>query len=122
MSTPRAIPILPSSSLSATAAFYARLGFVECGRWENEYLIVERDGLELHFFPLAEVDPATSNWMCFLRVEDSAALYEEFSRLGLPLGCFGAPRVQGPPDADGEFAVIDPDGTLLRIGTLRQRS
>ena len=52
--------------------------------------------------------------------EDADALFAEFERLGLPSA--GVPRLHGAPeDSDHglrEFAVVDPDGNLLRIGSL----
>lgn len=114
----QAAPILPSSDFSRTAAFYAGLGFTEQARWAREYLILKLGELELHFFFAPAIDPSKSEFMCYLRAFDTQALFAQYSKLGLPTGCIGAPRVQGPPDGDGEFAVIDPDGTLLRIGRL----
>lgn len=79
-------------------------------------MILKQPNSELHFFHAPDVDASTSNFMCYLRCADTQTLFEKYSKLDLPLSCFGAPRVQGPPDEDGEFAVVDPDGTLLRIG------
>jgi hypothetical protein len=73
-------PILPSRDLSATAAFYARLGFEQTGLWEDD---------------------------------------AECTALDLPVE--GIPRLHGAPeDTDyrlREFALVDPDGNLLRIGS-----
>jgi len=52
-------------------------------------------------------------------VADADALYGEYAALGLPGE--GIPRLHGPPDDSDygmrEFAVVDPDGNLLRIGS-----
>ena len=97
-------PIIPSRDLALTSAFFGRLGFEQAG---------------LHFFHFPEVDPWSSVAGCYLYVEDADALHAEYERLGLPGG--GIPRLQGPPiDTDyglREFAVVDPDGNLLRIGS-----
>ena len=47
----RALPLLTSGDLRATAAFYQRLGFTNKGAPPEEwdYLIIEHDGGELHF-------------------------------------------------------------------------
>jgi catechol 2,3-dioxygenase-like lactoylglutathione lyase family enzyme len=112
-------PILPSRDLSATAEFYARLGFERSGMWPDEYLIVTRDDIGLHFFLAPDVDPSSSIAGCYLYVSDADALFAEFSRVRLPLE--GIPRLHGPPhDTDyglREFAVVDHDGNLLRIGS-----
>ena len=113
-------PILPSRNLGATSAFYARLGFSETGLWPGEYLIVMRGEVGLHFFHAPDADPFTSSAGCYVYVEDADALFAEFERLGLPSA--GVPRLHGAPeDSDHglrEFAVVDPDGNLLRIGSL----
>jgi catechol 2,3-dioxygenase-like lactoylglutathione lyase family enzyme len=112
-------PILPSRDLSATAAFYARLGFEQSGLWPNEYLILQRGDVGLHFFFAPDVDPWTSIAGCYLYVADVDSLFAEFSRVGLPSE--GIPRLHGPQqDTDygmREFAVVDEDGNLLRIGS-----
>ena len=113
-------PILRSRDLAATSAFFERLGFSQTGLWPDEYLIVMRGEVGLHFFHSPEVDPWSSDAGCYLYVEDADALFAEFERLGLPTS--GIPRLQGPPkDSDyglREFAPVDPDGNLLRIGSL----
>jgi catechol 2,3-dioxygenase-like lactoylglutathione lyase family enzyme len=116
-----AIPTLPSRDLGATAAFYGGLGFAVESRFGDEYLVLVRDGLELHFFGCPGVDPATTIAGCYLRVRDADAFHEAFAAAGVPRGTRGAPRLQGPPqDTDyglREFALVDPDGNLLRIGS-----
>lgn len=119
MSLKQAVPILPSSDFERTTRFFTHFGFTRRGVWPREYLILAAAELELHFFHAPGIDPKTSDFMVYLRAEDTAALYERYAALGFPLGCEGAPRVQGPPDAEGAFAVVDPDGTLLRIGRLK---
>ena len=56
---------------------------------------------------------------CYVYVEDADALFAEFLAASLPSD--GIPRLQGPPnDSDyglREFALVDPDGNLLRIGS-----
>jgi catechol 2,3-dioxygenase-like lactoylglutathione lyase family enzyme len=112
-------PILPSRDLSATAEFYSRLGFEQTGLWPDEYLIVMRGDVGLHFFFAPGTDPASSIAGCYLYVEDADALFADFSRIGLPSA--GIPRLHGPVEATDyglrEFAVVDPDGNLLRIGS-----
>jgi catechol 2,3-dioxygenase-like lactoylglutathione lyase family enzyme len=112
-------PILPSRDLTATADFYSRLGFEQAGLWPGEYLIVMRGDIGLHFFLARDHDPATSDHGCYLYVPDADALFAEFSRLGLPPA--GIPRLHGAPEGTDyglrEFALVDPDGNLLRLGS-----
>jgi catechol 2,3-dioxygenase-like lactoylglutathione lyase family enzyme len=115
-----AIPTLPSRDLDATAAFYVSLGFTEAARWAAEYMIMIRGAIELQFFEDRQVDPYTSNAGCYLRVADAWGLWDEWAAAGIPLGHRGIPRLQGPPEDREyglrEFALIDPDGSLVRVG------
>ena len=112
-------PIMPSRDLAATADFYSSLGFEQTGLWPDEYLIVMRDEIGLHFFHSPDHDPATSDHGCYLYVADADALFAEFSGVGLPSA--GIPRLHGSPHDSNyglrEFAVVDRDGNLLRIGS-----
>lgn len=113
-----AVPILPSRDLDVTTTFYERLGFVVRRDHTEPYLIARRGGWELHFFQHPDHDPYTSHFMCFLWTSDGR-LFADWQRLGLPSA--GIPRLQ-PVGTDHhrgfhEFALIDPDGTLLRVGT-----
>jgi len=114
-----AAPILLSRDLRATAAFYARLGFEQTGIWEDEYLIVMRDEVGLHFVCEPGMDPYSTASACYLYAEDADALHAEYAALGLPGA--GIPRLHGAPEETDyglrEFALVDPDGNLLRIGS-----
>jgi catechol 2,3-dioxygenase-like lactoylglutathione lyase family enzyme len=113
-----AIPILPSRSLPATLAFYARLGFDgEILGAADDYAILTRGALELHFFMHATLNPAESWAGCYLRVADVDSLYQAFAAAGLPRQ--GIPRMDllaNKPWGMREFAVVDDDGNLLRVG------
>lgn len=117
-SNDRAIPTLPSRSLANTLEFYARLGFT--GRIlgaGDSYAIVERGAVELHFFLHAELQPAQSHAGCYIRVTDVASLHQSFAAAQLPR--HGIPRMDPlslKPWGMNEFAIVDPDGNLLRIG------
>ena len=117
-----AIPTLPSRSISATVAFYKRLGF-EGGAHEfnREYAILKRGSIEVHFFTHRQLVPAESSAGCYLRVVDVESVYRAFSKSELPRT--GQPRMdvlEDKPWGLREFAIVDPDGNLLRIGQLMQ--
>jgi catechol 2,3-dioxygenase-like lactoylglutathione lyase family enzyme len=112
----RTVPILLARDLAETGRFYAALGFT-CGWPMPDYLIVDRDGAEIHFVPAAELDPFTSDAMCYLFVDDVDALVGQWQELGLPDA--GIPRLEPAEDKPWglrEAALVDPDGTLLRVG------
>jgi len=115
------LPILPSPDFDVTASFYRQLGFRETGRWPNEYLILEHaDGIELHFWFHRDHDAAGNDVACYVRFDtrdEAQALYDSW-RPVLP-GPGPLPRLRPPEPTDYglfEFALVDPDGNLLRVG------
>lgn len=119
-STDLAIPILPCRSVSATAEFYRRLGFEGGPHGFNpDYAIFKRGKVEIHFFTHAELVPAQSWAGCYIRVSDVQSFYEASLASDLPDS--GTPRLhrlEDKPWGLREFAIIDPDGNLLRIGQI----
>lgn len=113
-----AIPQLPSRSMERTLAFYRGLGFdCEVASPSNDYAIAVRGSLEVHFFLHRSLVPAESSFGCYFRVEDVDALYAELSLVGLPSQ--GIPRMttlENKPWGMREFAIVDEEGTLVRIG------
>lgn len=103
------VPVLASLDLDESAAFYQdRLGFAVRLR-ASDYLIVERDGCELHLWACNERHIA-ENTSCYVR-GDTRALHADFAQRGLPL----APP-QERPWGMRELYVIDPHGNLLKFG------
>ena len=113
-----AIPILPSRAVNATVAFYKRLGFDGgAHEFDADYAILQRGAVELHFFTHKELVPAESSAGCYIRVTDVESFYRSCSGSQLPGK--GIPRMETLEDKPWglrEFAIVDPDGNLLRIG------
>jgi catechol 2,3-dioxygenase-like lactoylglutathione lyase family enzyme len=110
-------PILPSRDIAATDAFWQRLGFASVYRDDAEYLILKRDGAEVHFFLHPGLDPFTNDAGAYLRPSDIRTLHAEWSALGLPGTAI--PRylpLSEKPWGMAELALIDPDGNLIRAG------
>jgi catechol 2,3-dioxygenase-like lactoylglutathione lyase family enzyme len=115
----RACPILPSRDFDATAAFYGAFGFTVARRFDppQSYLILRRGPVEVHFVEFA-VDPATSGFMAYIQADAVDEWADAIRAAALPAA--GIPRfadVEAKPWGMRECAVIDPDGTLIRIGT-----
>lgn len=103
------IPVLASLDIAESAAFYTqRLGFDEKLR-ASDYLIVARDGCEIHFW-LCQDRAVAEQTSCYVR-GDTRALHADFARRGLALA---------PPVARDwgmrELYVIDPHGNLIKFG------
>lgn len=106
----QSIPTLASLDQEETLLFYRdKLGFT-LQRRDPDYLILRRDGIELHFWSCDDRQIA-ENTSCYLRVADVDALHREFAGRGLDLP---------PPSVRmwgmKEFYIIDPHGNLLRFG------
>lgn len=114
------IPILPARDLAETRKFYEGLGFEAAGWWPREfggYAILRRGDLSMHFFAFEDISPLENYAQCYWRVNDADALYAEYRGSGLPSS--GVPRLDDIHDrAWGmrEFAIVDPNGNLVRIG------
>jgi uncharacterized protein (TIGR02246 family) len=115
-----AIPILPAIDLDGTRAFFRTLGFAAAyfsppdGRG---YLIVTRGEIELHFFSHPQLGSVENCAGCYWRVENADALHAEYARLRLPSA--GAPSlsaIENKPWGMREFALVDPNGNLVRVG------
>lgn len=112
-----ATPNLPSRDFTVTAEFYARFGFTESWR-DGNWMILERGGITLEFFPHPQLDPATSSFSCNLRMDDVQSFFEDILLSGVPVKMAGWPRLNRPkvePWGGKVGALIDPDGTLLRL-------
>lgn len=113
----RAIPILPSRSLPATLRFYQQLGFTGNIHATGNYLIMTRGSVEVHFFLHTELVPAESSAGCYLRVADVDEYHRAFQLAQLPHhGIPRLDRVEDKPWGMHEFALVDPDGNLVRVG------
>ena len=112
-----ATPNLPSRDFDASSEFFGKLGFIESYR-DAGWLILERGGLKLEFFRHPELDPLTSWFSCCLRLDAVDPFYDLCKASGIPEAKTGAPRLHAPQDQawGGRMgALIDPDGTLLRL-------
>ena len=110
------MPILPSRDLSATLAFYERLGFENRGappeQWD--YLIVGRGDVWLHFYLDPAVDPLTTSASCYVYVEDAQRLYDEWAARLSDDGFIHAPGTTFYGMI--EWGMTDPDANALRVG------
>lgn len=119
-----ATPNLPSRDFEASSQFYKSLGFQESYR-DDGWMILERGGLKLEFFSHPDLDPLTSWFSCCLRFDAVDPFYEACKAAGIPDAHTGAPRLHAPKEQSwgGRMgALVDPDGTLLRLIEVRPMS
>lgn len=108
----RAVPVLASLDIEATQRFYAeKLGFTAVARYPD-YGIVERDGVQIHFWLTddADIPKATS---CRVEVVGVDELYKEMTAAGVvhPNG-----PLRDQPWGLREFAALDGDGNMIKFG------
>lgn len=113
-----AIPILPSRSIPVTVAFYQQLGFTGGAHDAHDnYAILTKGSVELHFFQFAALVPEDSFAGCYVCVAAVESFFSSFSLAKLPsVGIPSMTDVEDKPWGLREFAVVDIDGILLRIG------
>jgi len=73
--------------------------------------------MELHFFTHANLNPSESSAACYIRVLNVDDIYRIFAEARLPAA--GIPRMEqlgNKPWGMREFAIVDLDGNLIRIG------
>jgi catechol 2,3-dioxygenase-like lactoylglutathione lyase family enzyme len=111
----RVAPIIPVLDLDAALDRYRRLGFrARAYQGPDRYGYVDRDDVSLHLTEWSEHDPLTTDSSVYLYVSDAEALHAQWTSLGLG-GRFTAP--EDTPYGLREFAYVDPDGTLHRVGS-----
>jgi catechol 2,3-dioxygenase-like lactoylglutathione lyase family enzyme len=103
-----AVPILASSDLDRTQAYYTSLGFRLVER-HNDYMVMHSGGIELHF----STQPDTPAVLAFLQVVDAGALWKRLKSEGVA----GLGPVQDQPWGLREFTATDPDGNRIRIAS-----
>ncbi len=109
-------PILPARDIAAAEAFWLRLGFETVYR-DEDYLLMKREGAEVHFWRNPALEPARNDAGAYLRMADLAALDAEWGALGLPAkGIPRLERMERKPWGMRELALLDPDGNLIRAG------
>lgn len=107
-------PKLPMRDPAVTAAFYTeKLQFRKTSDYGN-YLILDRDQVQLHFFLFAELDPLTNYGQVYVRTDAIDPLYHSFLQNGVEIHPGGPLEVK--PWGQEEFSVLDPDHNLLTFG------
>lgn len=115
----RVAPVLPVRSVPVALAHYRRLGFegtayAESWADDSEYGFLTWGPVSLHLARVPNLDPKTSVSACYLYVSDADALHAAWQAAGVK-GRLICP--QDTPYRLREFAHIDPDGNLLRVGS-----
>lgn len=109
-------PKLPMRNKAVTKDFYINtLGFQNLGTADyDEYLMVQKDNIEIHFFEFKELDPKENYGQVYIRTDDIDTLYQ--SMLDNKITIHPAGHLQIKPWRQKEFSILDPDNNLLTFG------
>ena len=120
------VPMLPCADIDEMAEFWTSLGLAVTYRQvrPNPYLALQRNGIDLHYYGMDQIDPELSHSSCAIVVPDTAPLYELFAsglrtRYGrVPIK--GVPRITRPRHRANNaglsgFSLVDPAGNWVRV-------
>ncbi|HQV00793.1 MAG: VOC family protein [Bacteroidia bacterium] len=108
-------PKLPMRNLNNTKQYYInQLGFKQTGGDYNGYLMLEKDGIEIHFFEFANLNPDENYGQVYIRCSDIYTLHKHLQQKGVPM--HPQSTVELKPWGQIEFALLDPDNNLLTFG------
>ncbi len=109
-------PKLPMRNKAVTRKYYIdQLGFTDIGSEDyEEYLMVAKDSIEIHFFEFETLDPKENYGQVYIRTDNIDALYQSLLDKKVPIHP-NAP-LQTKPWGQKEFSLLDPDNNLLTFG------
>jgi len=107
-------PKLPMRDKAVTKKYYLNnLNFNEIGDYED-YLIVGKDKIEIHFFMFKELNPKENYGQVYIRTSDIDKLYQTLLDNNVLIHPNGP--LETKPWGQKEFALLDPDNNLLTFG------
>ncbi len=80
----------------------------------DDYLMVQKDSIQLHFFEFKELDPKENYGQVYIRTDDIDERYQ--LALDKKLKMPKAGHLQIKPWQQKEFSLLDPDNNLLTFG------
>ncbi|ARV07484.1 glyoxalase/bleomycin resistance/extradiol dioxygenase family protein [Polaribacter sp. SA4-10] len=109
-------PKLPMRNKNITREFYLNsLGFKEFGSTDyDDYLMVEKDQIQLHFFKFKTLDPKENYGQVYIRTDNIDLFYRFLLDKKTKIHPNG--KLETKPWAQKEFSVLDPDNNLLTFG------
>lgn len=106
-------PKLPMRDKGLTKIYYQQLGFTISADY-GDYLIIQKEAIEIHFFAFPELDPLTNYAQVYIRTNAIDNLYQSYLDRGVAIHP-NAPLAE-KPWGQKEFSLLDPDHNLLTFG------
>ena len=107
-------PKLPMRDIALTKQFYVNNLSFEARADYDQYLIVRKDNIEIHFFEFKELNPKENYGQVYIRIDDIDKFYQ--SLLDNKTSIHPNGNLQIKPWGQKEFALLDPDNNLLTFG------
>ncbi|WP_405207077.1 bleomycin resistance protein [Aquimarina sp. LLG6339-5] len=109
-------PKLPMRDKKVTKDFYInKLGFREFGNTNfNEYLMIEKDEIQIHFFEFKKIDPKNNYGQVYIRTNNIEQVYKTLLNNNVSIHPNG--KLEPKPWGQKEFSLLDPDSNLLTFG------
>jgi len=108
-------PKIPMRDKAATKDFYLnKLGFQQFGGEYDDYLMVQKDNIQIHFFQYTDLDPGENYGQVYIRTNNIEELYQLMIDKKIDIPQSG--RLQSMPWKQKEFSLLDPDNNLLTFG------
>lgn len=109
-------PKLPMREKAVTHDYYVnQLGFEKMAYTAYpDYLMLTKDGIEIHFFLFRELDPLQNYGQVYIRTNNIQQLYAQYLQKGVAIHP-NAPLTLKPWGLF-EFSLLDPDHNLITFG------
>lgn len=109
-------PKLPMRDKNVTINFYINsLGFSIFGKADYpDYLMVEKDGFQIHFFSFKDINPKENYGQIYIRVSNINNYYKSLLNNNVAIHPNGS--LERKPWGQTEFSLLDPDNNLLTFG------
>ncbi|AVI52187.1 glyoxalase/bleomycin resistance/extradiol dioxygenase family protein [Pukyongia salina] len=109
-------PKLPMRDKIVTREFYITiLEFKDFGSVDyDEYLMVEKDKIQIHFFKFRDLDPKENYGQVYIRTDNIDEFYKSLLDKKTKIHPNGPLEIK--PWGQKEFSILDPDNNLLTFG------
>lgn len=109
-------PKLPMRNKETTKDYYInKLGFQQLGSADfPDYLMVEKDQVQIHFFLFKELNSAENYGQVYIRTSNIESMYQLLLDKQVTIHPNGPLQVK--PWGQKEFSLLDPDNNLLTFG------
>lgn len=109
-------PKLPMRDKTVTWDYYVnQLGFELFGSADyDDYLMVQKDSIQIHFFEFKELDPTENYGQVYIRVDGIDSFYQTLLDKKVRIHPNG--YLEAKPWGQKEFSLLDPDHNLLTFG------